>query len=69
LLDLPHTRTTLALASVRPCFKVKIAKCLKKKGYKTGKGTMQIKFDQKVPTTTIKKIPKAKMNEAKSAIK
>jgi uncharacterized protein YdhG (YjbR/CyaY superfamily) len=44
-------------------------KMLEEKGYKTGKGTMQIKFDQKVPTTTIKKIPKAKMNEAKSAIK
>jgi uncharacterized protein YdhG (YjbR/CyaY superfamily) len=42
---------------------------LEKKGYKTGKGTMQIKFDQKVPTTAIKKILKAKMNEAKNAIK
>ena len=27
---------------------------LEKKGYKTGKRTMQIKFDQKVPTTAIK---------------
>jgi uncharacterized protein YdhG (YjbR/CyaY superfamily) len=46
-------------------------KTLEKKGYKTGKGTMRIKFDQKVPTTAIKKIlkTKTKMNEAKSAIK
>ena len=46
-------------------------KMLEEKGYKTGKGTMQIKFDQKVPTTVIKKIlkAKAKMNEAKRAIK
>ena len=46
-------------------------KMLEEKGYKTGKGTMQIKFDQKVPTTAIKKIlkAKAKMNEAKSVIK
>lgn len=46
-------------------------KMLEEKGYKTGKGTMQIKFDQKVPTTAIKKIlkAKAKMNEAKRAIK
>jgi len=46
-------------------------KMLEEKGYKTGKGTMQIRFDQKVPTTAIKKIlkTKAKMNEAKSAIK
>ncbi|MCE7744780.1 MAG: DUF1801 domain-containing protein [Candidatus Heimdallarchaeota archaeon] len=46
-------------------------KMLEEKGYKLGKGTMQIKFDQKVPTTTIKKIlkAKAKMNEAKRAIK
>ena len=46
-------------------------KMLEEKGYKTGKGTMQIKFDQKVPTTTIKQIliAKAKMNEAKRAKK
>ncbi|MFX0026395.1 MAG: iron chaperone [Candidatus Hermodarchaeota archaeon] len=46
-------------------------KMLEEKGYKIGKGTMQIKFDQKVPTTAIKKIlkVKAKMNEAKRAIK
>ena len=45
-------------------------KMLEKKGYKTGKGTMQIKFDQKVPITAIKKIlkEKAKMNEAKRTI-
>ena len=42
-------------------------KMLEEKGYKLGKGTMQIKFDQEVPTTAIKQIlrAKAKMNEAK----
>ena len=46
-------------------------KMLEKKGYITGKKTIQIKFDQKVPTTAIKQIlkVKAKMNEAKRAIK
>ena len=46
-------------------------KMLEKKGYIIGKKTMQIKFDQKVPTTTIKQIlkAKAKMNEVKRAIK
>ena len=45
-------------------------KMLAKKGYKTGKGTMQIKFDQKVPSTAIKQIlkAKAKMNEANRGI-
>ena len=38
---------------------------LEKKGYITGKKTIQIKFDQKVPTTAIKQILKAKMNEVK----
>lgn len=44
---------------------------LEEKGYKTGKKTIQIKFDQKVPTTAIKQIlkTKAKMNKAKRAIK
>ena len=42
---------------------------LGKKGYITGKKTIQIKFDQKVPTTAITQILKAqaKMNEAKKA--
>ena len=42
---------------------------LEKNGYITGKKTIQIKFDQKVPTTVIKQIlkAKAKMNEAKRA--
>jgi uncharacterized protein YdhG (YjbR/CyaY superfamily) len=42
-------------------------KMLKEKGYITGKQTIQIKFDQKVPATAIKQIlkAKAKMNEAK----
>ena len=41
-------------------------KMLEKKGYITGKKIIQIKFDQKVPTTTIKKILKAqaKINES-----
>jgi uncharacterized protein YdhG (YjbR/CyaY superfamily) len=40
---------------------------LEKEGYKTGSKTIQIKFDQKVPTTAIKQIltAQAKMNEAK----
>ncbi|MEX0771992.1 MAG: DUF1801 domain-containing protein [Balneolales bacterium] len=43
-------------------------KLLEDKGYKTGKKTIQIKFDQKVPTEIIKKIllEQAKMNEIKS---
>jgi len=46
-------------------------KMLEEKGYMTGEKTIQIKFDQKVPTTAIKQIlkAKAKMNEAKRAIK
>ncbi|KKT34327.1 MAG: hypothetical protein UW62_C0010G0005 [Candidatus Collierbacteria bacterium GW2011_GWB1_44_35] len=44
---------------------------LEKKGYMTGKKTVQIKFEQKVPTAEIKKIlkAKAKMNEVKGATK
>lgn len=44
---------------------------LEKKGYKTGSKTIQIKFDQKMPIVEIKQILKAraKMNEAKRAIK
>lgn len=43
----------------------------KKKGYKTGSKTVQIRFDQKIPTAMIKRIikTKAKMNEAKSLVK
>lgn len=46
-------------------------KILEKKGYITGKKTIQIKFDQKAPTTAIKQIlkTKARMNETKRAIK
>jgi len=46
-------------------------KMLEERGYTTGKKTIQIKFDQKVPTTAIRQIlkAKAKMNEAKRAIK
>lgn len=41
------------------------------KGYPTGKKTVQIKFDQKVPVTAIKQILKAqaKANETKKAVK
>ncbi len=41
---------------------------LEKKGYITGKKTIQIKFDQKVPATAIKHILKtrAKKNDARS---
>ncbi len=40
---------------------------LEKNGYKIGKGTMQIKYDQEMPIAEIKKIlkAKAKMNELK----
>jgi len=52
-------------------FQDKDRKILEKKGYITGKKTIQIRFDQKVPTTAIRQILKAraKMNEAKRAIK
>ncbi|MBJ7881924.1 iron chaperone [Gelidibacter salicanalis] len=42
-------------------------KLFEDKGYKTGKGTVQIKFDQEVPSRIIKQILKshAKMNVAK----
>ena len=48
-----------------------VRKMLEKKGYATGSKTVQIRFDQKVPTVEIKQILKAKtkMNEAKSAKK
>ncbi|MEX0904912.1 MAG: DUF1801 domain-containing protein [Balneolaceae bacterium] len=41
---------------------------LKEKGYKTGKKTIQIRFEQKVPVSVIKKILKeqAIMNEVKA---
>ncbi|HUC96311.1 MAG TPA: DUF1801 domain-containing protein [Candidatus Saccharimonadales bacterium] len=44
---------------------------LEEKGYKTGKKTIQIKFDQKIPTAEIKQIVKeiAKMNETKKSDK
>lgn len=42
---------------------------LDQKGYKTGKKTIQIQFDQKIPTTEITQIlkTKAQSNEAKKA--
>lgn len=44
-------------------------KKFEQKGYKFSKGTMQIKFDQKIPVTLIRKIikTKVKMNEEKNA--
>ena len=44
---------------------------LEKQGYKTGKGTIQIKYDQEIPITIIKKIlkTKARMNKAKEMTK
>ena len=46
-------------------------KMLEEKGYKTGNKTIQIKFDQKVPTTAIRQILKAqaKMNESKNRVR
>lgn len=43
-----------------------IRNILKEKGYKTGKKTIQIKFNQEVPSAEIKKliIEQAKLNEA-----
>lgn len=44
---------------------------LEQKGYKTGKKTVQIRFDQKLPTAEIKQLllAKAKENEAKNNTK
>jgi uncharacterized protein len=46
-------------------------KMLEEKGYKTGKRSFQIRYDQKVPTTMIKKVVKAqaKLNEVKAESK
>lgn len=41
----------------------KIRETLAEKGYKTGKKTVQIRFDQKVPSGVIKQILKAKMKK------
>ncbi len=41
-------------------------KMLEKKGYSTGKKTIQIRFDQKVPTTAIRQILKAKAKKNKA---
>ena len=42
-------------------------KAIEEKGYGTGNKTVQIRYDQKVPTTAIKKLAKAqlKLSEAK----
>lgn len=47
------------------------AALLAEKGYKLGKGTLQIKLGQKVPVAEIEQLllAKAKMNEAQSAAK
>ena len=53
----------------RTCFKVTTARTLEKNGYKTGKKTIQIRFDQEVPATAIEQILKgiAQTNEAQTA--
>lgn len=50
---------------------IKDRKTLEKKGYLTGKKTIQIKFSQKVPVNIIRHILKAqaKINESKRVIK
>lgn len=62
-----HVGLVFWLDELRPADRKKLLE----KGYKTGKRTLQIKFDQKVPTTAIKHILKAqaKINVAKRAIK
>jgi uncharacterized protein YdhG (YjbR/CyaY superfamily) len=44
-----------------------IRKALEEKGYRTGNKSVQIRYDQKVPTTAIRKLAKAqvKLGEAK----
>jgi uncharacterized protein len=44
---------------------------LEKQGYKTGKKIIQIKFDQKIPSTFIKQLLKeqAKANELKKELR
>lgn len=37
---------------------------IEEKGYKTGKETIQIRYDQKVPSDTIKQLLKEKVNKA-----
>lgn len=40
-------------------------KMLEEKGYKTGKETIQVKYGQRVPATTIEQLLEAKLNKAK----
>ena len=49
----------------------KYREALEKKGYATGSKTIQIKFDQKIPTAILKQLLKAQatINEAKKAKK
>lgn len=44
-------------------------KMLEEKGYLTGKKTIRIRFDQKVPASAIKRILKAKIHQAKRPTK
>ncbi|GAA0254367.1 iron chaperone [Haladaptatus pallidirubidus] len=44
-------------------------KMLEEKGYKTGKETIQIKYDQEVPTTELKQLLETKVNKAKESKK
>jgi len=59
---------TFGLAFV---FEEEVRKALEEKGYATGKKTVQIKFEQKVPATIIKEMLKerAKINKNKKEIK
>ena len=38
-------------------------KMLEDKGYKTGKGTIQIKYDQEIPTSALKELLKTKIDK------
>ena len=46
--------------------KSKEREMFEKKGYKTGQKTIQIKFDQEVPSTLIKQILKSKISKPKN---
>lgn len=45
-------------------FQSKDRKMLEEKGYKTGKETIQIRYDQEVPATALNQLLKAKLKEA-----
>lgn len=59
-----ESHVSFGCAGVLPA---KDREALERKGYKTGKKTIRIRFDQEVPATAIEKIlrAQAKINEAK----